>query len=668
MGIRLLAASVTALFCALSQYALSQSKEGVLPGHVPPPYTAMKASGLHVEVIGRAIDISDTGLPAQLISAGGELLAEPIKIVGQIDDKFAEIQATTPFHFTQTAADDSMGEAAVGFGPLTGTLSQTMSFDGFCWYEIRLNGQCNAKDVRIEIPLKSSAAEYYQLTDTDYKTLGIAEYEIADVLRKDLTLPFTHQVYLGNDKMGLAWMAESQKGWQIADDRKAIEVRRTENGVLLRINLVDAPIDLTDGLRFAFGLQPTPVKPVTPRQQKFIFAPGRSREFPADAEVFEVYQGHRAEDPATFASYAGLPEPSNPELLKKAVARSEALGSHLTPYSEFTWLSLGLPEMQTFGGDWYLNEPWAGTANSAANPEPFGLCDIENQDYQDFIVWRFIQSWQAYGGSSVYIDLFSPTQDKLPEHHRAYTTRSGRVAYPMAIRAARTIARRLYIAYKQRNPNFAMFTHASNMYTAMVAFGDAWPVGEHFTLAASRYPEVLTYNRYRAWFYGYPVGLKTMFLPSMKTPTLKAQIPLSNYLVGIVFNHNTTFWMCFCNPWIVMPYLRTFHAGDWNQLEYLPYWQYPHLTNLDPEQFKVSGWFNSDKRQGLLVIASMSDQPVKTTITLGRDWPYPDAAGLSDAVRNTIGFYEFGTWDPQVYFDGKSASFQPYGVLMSDVK
>lgn len=161
---------------------------------------------------------------------------------------------------------------------------------------------------------------------------------------------------------------------------------------------------------------------------------------------------------------------------------------------------------------------------------------------------------------------------------------------------------------------------------------------------------------------------------------------MTHYLVGIVFNHNTTFWLCFCDQGAVQPYLRVYHGGDWAAQEFLPYWKYPKLTNLDPEKFKVSGWYNEKAKKGLLCIASLSAKPVTVPISLGEDWKFKDAANLVDACKETlrgwkqtypsgyteiVGDYPFYVNTDKLgatYDDKGTAVFKPYGVLMLNVK
>jgi hypothetical protein len=659
---------------------------GIQKGYVPSPYTPMTVQGRVVEVVGRRMELSGTGLPERIQTQGMDLLKAPVSLRGDLNGEKVVLRARKPFAFTTVQPDDSSGIAKVAMGPLKGTLKQTISFDGFCWFELELASSTKvlAKDVALEIRFPREVVKNYILTDTDIQAAKIDEWDIWNRLTKNLYLGVTPQVWLGNTEGGLAWLMESHKGWQVANEGKVLEVLIEDDAVLFRANLVDEPIELTGPLKLAFGLQASPIHPLTARHQRLIIGASRSTEYPPDSKVYWVYMGQDSTKPETFVAYAGLPEPANPELARQEAEKLKG-ETYLAPYSEFTWLSMGLPEMKVYGGDWYLGQTWGGTAGSAANPEPFGLVDTENRDYQDFIVWRFIKNWDSYGGNAVYYDLLSPHQNKLDSQQRRYVTRTGAAAYPWPIRSVREIARRLFIGYRLRNPDFAVFGHASNMYLPIGAFIDAWPTGEYFVFVTNRYPQVLTYDRYQALLYGYPLGLRTMFLPSMKMPSL-IRTDMTHYLVGLVFNHNTTFWLCFCDQGAVHPYLGVYHGGDWATQEFLPYWKYPQLTNLDPEKFKVSGWYNAGAKKGLLCIASLSADPVTVPIGLGDDWKFQDVGRLADACKENlkgwvttypsgqsalVGDYSFYLNAGKLgatYDDQGTAVFQPYGVLMLNVK
>ena len=172
----------------------------------------------------------------------------------------------------------------------------------------------------------------------------------------------------------------------------------------------------------------------------------------------------------------------------------------------------------------------------------------------------------------------------------------------------------------------------------------------------------------------------------MKTPAL-IRTDMSHYLAGLVFNHNTTFWLSFCDQGAVTPYMITYHGGDWALQEFLPYWDNPELTNLNPEEFKVSGWYNRKEKKGLLCIASLSKEEVTVPISLSKDWKYKNLTKLSDACKETligwdttypsgqtarVGNYAFylgaGKMGAVYDEDNQTAAFKPLGVLMLHVE
>jgi hypothetical protein len=662
---------------------------GIIKGYVPSPYTPLEIKGRTVRVIGRTMTLAETGLPEGIESRGIAVLQAPVKLEGILAGKTVALTATKSLKFETINPDDSVGIAKVTLGPLRGTLKQTISFDGFCWYEIDLLAakKVTAQGIALEIRMPPAVAKSYQLSGVDFKKtqLGLEE-AVGDVLTTDMSLGFTGHVWLGNDEVGLAWMAESHRGWQVANDRKVIEIRRDQEGILLRVNIVDEPMELSGNLKIAFGLQASPVRPITERIQHITWSPGRYADMSPQAEVFGVYCGNNSATPL-YAQYCGLPEPADAEACLQEAEKLKKIGFGPTPYSTITWLSLGVPEMKTYGGDWYSGQPWSSTAGANANPEPIGLCDTEDKNYQDFMVWRFVNLWQAYGGTSVYYDLFAPHQDASPDHKDGYKTRSGETAYPIRIRSVREMARRLYIAYRQKNPDFVCFANGGGgFWLPLVGFVDA--VCAQHTDNVDKYPEMLTYDRYRSCFLGHNLGVKTLFLPNLKSPAQVSRMELSHYLGGIILTHNTTMWSCFIDRAAVDPYFRVYHGRDeWPMQTFLPYWRYPRLTNLDPEKFKVSGWYNEGAKKGLLCIASLSAEAVTVPVGLGAEWKSAGVAPrLTDACRQLegwehiypsgqsagiVGDYAFYLSNGKLgctYDDKGVAAFKPYGVLMLEVK
>ena len=63
----------------------------------------------------------------------------------------------------------------------------------------------------------------------------------------------------------LAWFADSDEGWFPNDNHPAIEIRRdSRRSTDLILNLASGPVTLDRPRKIVFGLQATPVKPLTP--------------------------------------------------------------------------------------------------------------------------------------------------------------------------------------------------------------------------------------------------------------------------------------------------------------------------------------------------------------------------------------------------------------------
>ena len=63
----------------------------------------------------------------------------------------------------------------------------------------------------------------------------------------DLRLGFRPYVWLGDEKRGISWFAESDAGFHVADPGGVTEILRREDQVILRINHVSTPVKLVPG-------------------------------------------------------------------------------------------------------------------------------------------------------------------------------------------------------------------------------------------------------------------------------------------------------------------------------------------------------------------------------------------------------------------------------------
>jgi len=71
-------------------------------------------------------------------------------------------------------------------------------------------------------------------------------------------------VMLQGDPCGMAWFAENDRGWTYSMETPAVSLERQGETVTLVLNIITEPVSLDAPRTFAFGLLPTPAKPIDP--------------------------------------------------------------------------------------------------------------------------------------------------------------------------------------------------------------------------------------------------------------------------------------------------------------------------------------------------------------------------------------------------------------------
>lgn len=240
---------------------------------LPAPWTPMAVNGNSVSCWGREYQFAGSPVPSQIINQGNGILSGPIRLRGRANGRMlqwseADAQVTEQ---TDTAVRLS-SRASDGGLTLAGTT--LAEFDGLMRVDLTLEGSENDRldAFMLEIPIKKQYATLFfgQPMDTRMGPGNAYPSWVGTpngfVPQAPASGPFTNYIWLGNNHLGLVWCCEGPRNWSNADPDKAIEVIPHEEHVVLRINFVDAPVDLAESLDFTFGLQATPVKQAAPRE------------------------------------------------------------------------------------------------------------------------------------------------------------------------------------------------------------------------------------------------------------------------------------------------------------------------------------------------------------------------------------------------------------------
>jgi|GEM_PF-3514057 len=221
-------------------------------------------------------------LPRRIITQKQELFAGPI-IINAVINGSPVIWKTS-----QTIKANPSATKAIVTTKFTGSNSilsanTLIEYDGMAKIDLNLTGRSRdtLNTLTLEIPLKKEIAQLLLADPTDAINTGTFPFwrgaKNGLISTKTVTGPFTPYIWLGNDRLGLIWFAESQKNWSNTNQQHVIEIVHKADAVVLKIHFIDSPISLASPLDLTFGLQATPVKPAA-KAKRFLMYTGYGQE------------------------------------------------------------------------------------------------------------------------------------------------------------------------------------------------------------------------------------------------------------------------------------------------------------------------------------------------------------------------------------------------------
>src|ERR1039458_6629749 len=224
----------------------------------PAPYISVKASSSQFRCLGRETKLGPLLLPQQIIAAHQPLLAGPVRLVSE-PDVLAGVKGKG--RVMSRTSDKATWEWTGESDAFRIAVRMTGECDGFCWYDLELSPKQPVKMslLRLEIPRLPATAHYLHTANFTWTHLsqGLPEYggQWSD--------KFTPYVWLGDEERGLAWCAESDQGWLLKEPKHAVAVHTQGNVVVFSTTLLDHAETISTPFTIRFGLQTSPVKPVS---------------------------------------------------------------------------------------------------------------------------------------------------------------------------------------------------------------------------------------------------------------------------------------------------------------------------------------------------------------------------------------------------------------------
>lgn len=241
------------------------SRTGVDPDRVVKPWTPVTTGERQISVWGRTMTWETSIFPDSIISSGEQLLASPMTLAAGIGAE-THTSRLKSFRILSHTPARAVAEAVGDICDVEATARITADFDGFLWFEIRItNPKRNVTFswLRAQVPLRASQMRLYQTFRPGADgagAIGASPIQLGWLVN-DWVANFYH--WFGNEDRGIGFTFSTLEKWKPASLSNFCTFVPGSPASVYRINLIESTTP-ADGLRFEFGIQATPIKPLPP--------------------------------------------------------------------------------------------------------------------------------------------------------------------------------------------------------------------------------------------------------------------------------------------------------------------------------------------------------------------------------------------------------------------
>ena len=621
------------------------------PDWVPAPWTPIERRGQALSVWGRRIEYGRRGLIETLTSQGRHLLAAPVVVKVRKGEEVRTVALTQPAFESVRAGEVRISQQ--GTAPDASlSCAQRCEFDGLIWFDLsmRFRGQPMVDELWVEVPL--SGLTFCYDYSSNNKTWHCGRIE-------DFDWHQAHHIWLGNDRVGLTWFAESYKGWQITSKKPRITLRREDSAHVLRLLLVNERTQVTDPVTARFGIHATPVKPFFDnwrdiRPQGWAWTPP-----PTNLVMF---------GPTAWASSYCKPVPRNWQCLEDLVAFCRKHGQRAYPYttpftvSPYDMLKRETPFIEppatfpvdawtnrkkdatrtedywTFAEDWNLSPSHASPGGKQETSEHVSCSP--GSSWTDYFVGSLHEVLSHSDVDGFYFDLASPRMNFNEERGYSYRTLDGRLEGTIEVEMGRLLYKRLYAVFDElRGPERKPYIlgHGFPSYTPLGSFWDIPFHGEEIKpkadLDCTRWslqarlsgnpipgaPDPEAERLFDALVYrahcGVQFGMPIMYLPQYGHTRELYKPCNAREMLAWTFPHNNYLWPAYIPHGVVYEFWNKVEVPfGMGNTEFHPYWD--NGIRSEPECVRVSYWKRRAADRYLLAVANWSHEPANAVVEL----------------------------------------------------
>ncbi len=617
---------------------------------------------------------STPAILSSIVSCGDELLAAPITLNMISDGEKVQFKDAVNFRLHTTDGDTTMLSTFESDTVIV-NIAQTFEEDGCDQVSLSImpRGRTVAQvfglepdpvekfapsQVYMDVLLKEKAAEYYHVYpfgdlygshqfDGKDNNISFADF----IPREGFHTNFKEQIYLCGDNYGLGFIFRDDNGWNVEDEKKAIEVIPNADGtVLLRFHLIDKtpliwqvdkhegaePMDLAP-ITFKFGIIATPVK-------EFPKADFYERSFHVDCfkkiPTTENYDEYFAREVVPGSGENGYDRmarlgvkivylhekwndlQNSPELTDETLARAKRVidechkrGIKVIPYFGYEVSSLSSIFAKT--GDLYAfkkAEYFKGYWYRYPYQRDLPVCMAS--DYADILYEGLVKLYDELGFDGLYFDsLVQPRPCTHTKHGCGYIGEDGEVHPTYGVWQVRKFLKKMYKFVKSRGGTINIHGFSASNLAAMYYCDSLWE-GECFQSLLMKgelteMPEGLM----RAQFTGRNTGVPVYSLCYSNDPVWTFRNATSISLL----HGSSPKPVDIASPLEDMSKIwDTFDSFPLAKAEFKPYWKQTERVTVTDDKIKVSVWETDDE---MLIVCASVTADYKGTFTLKCDLP-----------------------------------------------
>ena len=552
------------------------------------PWGALQRRGTTVEYWNGTVALPGA-LPTRLTSGGKSVLAGAIQLISSVPVQWrGEPEVTEDFpHRVTYEGKGRVGSCALSYQTL-------VEFDGLIRAAVTVSPPAGGADIvslTLEIPVAREVATWYRNpTCVDWSGEAREERRF---------LPYG---WLGNEERGLSWFMESDANWRTPAGQPPISLHPEGNAIVVRLHLIGEPTRVERELRYVFGFEATPVRPLDRALYTTRWAGG-----PYVKGVNTFVYGWRTQ----ISHLNGRLLASDPVHQRAFVDRWRGKGMETRSYTCLQCTANAAPEYGFFKNEW--NQPYGATFSgykSGADGTPYSIVGVcPRSSFSDFLVWCVRENLRNDWGGGIYSDIDGAKPCDNRRHGCGFTDAFGRQGRTWPLYAHRGLSRRIYEACRDAGKRYYSHAH-SNWYSLFNSFNDGWAPGEQYSSVVMKNPyfymDEMPDRVWRSEFYSPTTGVPTFLLPQigrLGNKSLREERGPSEACFAAAMAYGVPLWASL-NKAVVQEVWAAQKAFGMEGTTFRPFWKQTDITCTN-EKLRVSLWKKEEAR--LVIVTNFTE-------------------------------------------------------------